>query len=756
MSFPTDLPAAVWQASFHAAVAIAAVLLVRQVLRPRLSGAWRLALWALVAIRLVTPWTPSSPTSVFSLALPPAGPTSVNVRPPAASPLLVSTGVLPADDRNDVVSATAPPPLSPAPSMHPALAAAAIIWWAGVIFLLARHMIACRRSNRRLAPTPETDPAALALLDDCRRRARVRRPVALARSAAVAGPALVGVRRPTILLPPGLALPPAQLECVFLHELAHVRRHDLLVEHLVALLTALHWFNPLVWLAARCYRADREIARDAETVTLLEQTGEANESGAALRAELARSAPGWNGACGSADARTRYAQTLLALVETALVRRGPASALGLLSSRRPLAERFTMITRPHRRSLTLTALAAVVAVGCTTLTRPPATQPAAAAGPKPTIEIAADGDVVTRVYDVRDLVTPIPDFSSDDDAARSPRAGAATRPATASERWPTTPAQPGPAVRDPTAHLIALIRDTIDPQSWAAPKLADAQSTSPYGLRELSGQLIVRQTRANHDALDRLLSQLRQTRGIQITVEARFVLFDVDALAKADPAAAALLELPKAEKGAPLKTAATYLTEVQLNTILRAAQSLPETTTLSAPRVTTFNGQRAYVKVAHQRAYVADYTVTRGADGKPAYEAVAEVAESGLTLDVQATASADRKYVTLNLRPHIAKLLGFKTVPFPNLPADHPAGVEKPLIQQPDLAVTEVRTTISVPNNQTVVLGGMPDTTGLTKFDDPAVKPKPGHRLFIFVKPTLILQTEADQRSFPLLKSRIE
>ncbi|HYE17150.1 MAG TPA: M56 family metallopeptidase [Tepidisphaeraceae bacterium] len=738
MPLLTHLPATVWHASFHAAVAVAAVLIVRQILRPRLSGRWRLALWALVAIRLLTPWTPASPTSVFALAGPPAEPPAATLQPPAApSTLLVTTGLLPNRISNDIIAPVAPTPLPSSPPTHLVLVAAAVIWWAGATFLLTRHAVACRRSTRRLARTPETDPTALALLDDCRRRARVRRPVALARSAAVAGPALVGVRRPTILLPPGLTLPPDKLECVLLHELAHVRRHDLLTEHLVALLTALHWFNPLVWLAARCYRADRELARDAETVSLLRRDPD--------------------------DARQSYARTLLDLIESALSRPAPPAALGLLSSLRPLAERFTMITRPRHRSLplTLTAFAAVVAVGCTTLTRPPATQPTAT-GPKLTIEIAADGDVVTRVYDVRDLITPIPDFSSDDDAPahRLRAAAVATRPvipAPAFERSPTTPALPGPAAGDPTARLISLIRDTIDPPSWPAAKLPGAQSPSPYGIRELSGQLIVRQTRANHDALTTLLTQLRQTRGIQITVEARFVLFDLDALAKADPAAAALLsDLQHADKNAPLKPAPTYLTEPQLNTILRAAQSLQETTTLSAPRVTTFNGQRAYVKIAHQRAYTADYKITRGPDGKPAYEPVAEVAESGLTLDVQATASADRKYVTLNLRPHIAKLLGLKSLPFPNLPPDHPAGADKPIIQQPDLAVTEVRTTISVPNNQTLVLGGMPDTTGLTKFDDPAVKPKPGHRLFIFVKPTLILQTETDQRSFPLLKSKVE
>ena len=77
-------------------------------------------------------------------------------------------------------------------------------------------------------------------------------------------PALWGVVRPTILLPPGLCerLSAEQLRFVFLHELAHVRRHDVLVEWLLAVLTSVHWFNPAIWLAAHLYRADRELCRD--------------------------------------------------------------------------------------------------------------------------------------------------------------------------------------------------------------------------------------------------------------------------------------------------------------------------------------------------------------------------------------------------------------------------------------------------------------------------------------------------------------
>ena len=50
---------------------------------------------------------------------------------------------------------------------------------------------------------------------------------------------------------------------VFLHELAHVRRADILLNWLMLFVRSLHWFNPLVWLAMRRLRADRELVCDA-------------------------------------------------------------------------------------------------------------------------------------------------------------------------------------------------------------------------------------------------------------------------------------------------------------------------------------------------------------------------------------------------------------------------------------------------------------------------------------------------------------
>ena len=81
----------------------------------------------------------------------------------------------------------------------------------------------------------------------------------------VALPTICGIFRPTIVLPSGLAstLQSQRMEHIFRHEIAHWKRGDILTGWLTTIVVTLHWFNPLVWIAAKSADADREEAADA-------------------------------------------------------------------------------------------------------------------------------------------------------------------------------------------------------------------------------------------------------------------------------------------------------------------------------------------------------------------------------------------------------------------------------------------------------------------------------------------------------------
>jgi uncharacterized protein (TIGR03435 family) len=83
-------------------------------------------------------------------------------------------------------------------------------------------------------------------------------------------PGVVGVMRPVLLLPEGIAecLTPAQLEAILAHELAHVRRRDNLTATIHMVVETIFWFHPLVWWIRARLMEERERACDEGVLRL--------------------------------------------------------------------------------------------------------------------------------------------------------------------------------------------------------------------------------------------------------------------------------------------------------------------------------------------------------------------------------------------------------------------------------------------------------------------------------------------------------
>jgi len=140
----------------------------------------------------------------------------------------------------------------------------ALVWVGGALVAVIRQVPGFRVLRRigRHA-TPLCRPDAAAVLTAARHLAGVSRPVRLLVSDEVRVPATWGVRRPVVALPAAASLWCAErLRVVLLHELLHVRRHDVLVEWLLEAVTIAFWFHPAVWLAAGRLRLERERACD--------------------------------------------------------------------------------------------------------------------------------------------------------------------------------------------------------------------------------------------------------------------------------------------------------------------------------------------------------------------------------------------------------------------------------------------------------------------------------------------------------------
>jgi Zn-dependent protease with chaperone function len=149
----------------------------------------------------------------------------------------------------------------------------AILYLAGLLFFLGKMMYDAAflwyvRSSRR----PFSLPGWESMLLKWQEALGVVRKVRLFMSERVDVPVAAGFLKPVIYLPFTLAgsLEPEQVEAVLLHELAHIRRADFLVNIFQILAETALFFNPFVWIMSRMIRRERENACDEVVVSCLE------------------------------------------------------------------------------------------------------------------------------------------------------------------------------------------------------------------------------------------------------------------------------------------------------------------------------------------------------------------------------------------------------------------------------------------------------------------------------------------------------
>jgi TonB family protein len=125
-----------------------------------------------------------------------------------------------------------------------------LLWLAGAVLTIALQYRRQRRFRRLLGDLQAQSDGTLRAGD------------------ASAGPVLLGLWRPRIVLPPDFEhrYAPDQRELVLAHERVHLRRGDVWANAAMSAAQCLYWFNPLIHLAARRMRLDQEIACDAAVI----------------------------------------------------------------------------------------------------------------------------------------------------------------------------------------------------------------------------------------------------------------------------------------------------------------------------------------------------------------------------------------------------------------------------------------------------------------------------------------------------------
>jgi|GEM_PF-1969928 len=188
---------------------------------------------------------------------------------PAASKGLPQSGVMPSpptlDFDADIVETVQPQATLRVPSNQPGnrIMWIAAAWMIGVMVAAMRPLVGLGRVWQ-LKHTACEQPDLEAIVEKLAQQLGIRRAVQCVGTTLTKVPLLIGHLRPVILMPLSLAsgLEPHQLECLLAHELAHVRRHDYMVNLLQVVIETLLFFHPLMWLVSHRVRVDREYCTD--------------------------------------------------------------------------------------------------------------------------------------------------------------------------------------------------------------------------------------------------------------------------------------------------------------------------------------------------------------------------------------------------------------------------------------------------------------------------------------------------------------
>jgi beta-lactamase regulating signal transducer with metallopeptidase domain len=147
---------------------------------------------------------------------------------------------------------------------------AVAIWLTGAgVGLLLLFYGAARLGWVAMHSEPVEDRRWMALAEDVRRRLGIRRPVRLLQNRSVPFLGTWGIMVPRVLLPPDAeSWSDDRIRMVLGHELAHIQRHDWVVQVLADAARAIYWFNPIFWLASSRLRRESEHACDDAVVRM--------------------------------------------------------------------------------------------------------------------------------------------------------------------------------------------------------------------------------------------------------------------------------------------------------------------------------------------------------------------------------------------------------------------------------------------------------------------------------------------------------
>ncbi|WP_129598104.1 M56 family metallopeptidase [Anaerophilus nitritogenes] len=304
-------------ASFYATVVGVITILIKVVLKNRLSPQWHYIIWIVLILKLLVPFGPKSTVSLFNI-IPQFSQQSQQHILDQHNPIIQrSNSILPIENslesKKNIKAET-----KVIKTVVNWKELVSYGWFIGAVFMMLWMIFAyCSLYKKLCKSTYIADRRLLNLLKDCKVQMMVRRNIPLLVQDVVSIPSLVGMINPKILLTHQVAkLSDKEIRYILLHELAHYKTKDIMMSFLLVTLQIIHWFNPVIWYCFRQIRRDMEVATDAKVLSNLEMTE-----------------------------HKEYGRTILTILEFCSKPKFDPILIGMADDRKSIERRLRMITR---------------------------------------------------------------------------------------------------------------------------------------------------------------------------------------------------------------------------------------------------------------------------------------------------------------------------------------------------------------------------------------------------------------------------
>jgi beta-lactamase regulating signal transducer with metallopeptidase domain len=266
--------------------------------------------------------------------------------------------------------------------------AVSIVWLIGavLVFLVSIEKSIAFSLYSKKHSKPINDKKFLVGLDILKIECGISRKVSVSACKYINMPVMYGIIRPHILLPAAMKrkLNREHMDAILMHELCHIKNWDILKNYAFLLGKAIHWFNPLVWIAQKAAREDTELLCDQNVLAIM---GE--------------------------DKKGLYSQSLVEATRFVIERKTPMLTISLCENKSNLKERIMHMLRPQKKLKSAGVISVLTAIlmiiGCfTTACQPAPDTTIEYDGSDATVMAAAENDTTQTPTD-----TPVPEDEPD-------------------------------------------------------------------------------------------------------------------------------------------------------------------------------------------------------------------------------------------------------------------------------------------------------------------------------------------------------